>query len=99
VHAAPGGARVDVNTYDRSAHLNRISDCCWCYLVPLLLLLQAHLQERFGSVFIDSSGGDVSIAIAPGTEGTLQLQGRGGIAVDPALKVGEGTLREIFYWS
>jgi len=49
--------------------------------------VKAHLQERFGSVFIDSSGGDVNIAIAPGTEGSLQLQARGGIAVDPALKV------------
>lgn len=51
---------------------------------------QVHLHERFGNVFVDSSGGHVEAWLNPAAAVTLQVAAGGGVDLDPALKVGPG---------
>jgi hypothetical protein len=52
-----------------------------------LPLLQVHLHEQFGNVFVDSCGGAVEAWVSPAAPVTLQVAAGGGIALDPALRV------------
>jgi hypothetical protein len=56
-------------------------------ILPFLFLLQVHLHEQFGNVFVDSCGGVVEAWVNPAAPVTLQVAAGGGIALDPALRV------------
>eukprot|EP00775_Hariotina_reticulata_P004455 gene4455-4711_t len=59
--------------------------------------IKVHLHERFGHVFIDSSGGQVEVWINPAAALKLQVAAEGGVALDPSLRLRAGTV-VLFGW-
>jgi hypothetical protein len=54
-------------------------------------ILQVHLHEHAGLVYVDSAGGCVTAWLTPsGTPLGLQVKAAGGVSLDPALKVRPG---------
>lgn len=56
-----------------------------------LCLLQVHLHEHAGLVYVDSDGGAVTAWLSPsGPPLGLQVKAAGGVSLDPALQVQRG---------
>lgn len=63
------------------------------------LVLQVHLHEQAGLVYVDSDGGCVTAWLSPsGTPLGLQVKAAGGVVLDPALKVGGATATDMDTW-
>lgn len=64
--------------------------CATNHIVPLCLL-QVHLHEHAGLVYVDSDGGAVTAWLSPsGPPLGLQVKAAGGVSLDPALQVQQG---------